>query len=112
AFFIAYACFFIHADSVESRFGLSVGSLFAVIGNKYVIDSSLPESSTFTLVDTLHGIALLFILIIIVCTIHALNLVKKHNINRANVFDKKAALAVLVIYLILNIYYIWEAFHS
>jgi hypothetical protein len=50
---------------IDSRFGLSVGSLFAVIGNKYIIDSALPESSSFTLVDLLHGITLFFILAVI-----------------------------------------------
>jgi hypothetical protein len=58
AFLIAFVCFFIHPDSIDSRFGLSVGSLFAVIGNKYIIDSSLPETTSFTLVDTLHGLTL------------------------------------------------------
>ncbi|WP_121353919.1 ligand-gated ion channel [Flavisolibacter nicotianae] len=62
AFLIAYVCFYIHADGMDSRFGLSVGSLFAVIGNKYIIDSALPESTSFTLVDTLHGLTLFAIL--------------------------------------------------
>jgi hypothetical protein len=110
AFFIAYVCFFIHADSIEARFGLSVGSLFAVIGNKYVIDSALPESSSFTLVDTLHGITLFFIFLVIVCTVRALNLVKRDgNIVQANIFDKKSALIIIVIYVISNIYFIWQA---
>jgi hypothetical protein len=109
AFLIAYVCFFIHADSIESRFGLSVGSLFAVIGNKYVIDSALPESSSFTLVDTLHGITLFFIFGVIVTTVHALNLVKKHDLKKANRFDMKAAVICLLLYVILNVYYIWKA---
>ncbi len=109
AFFIAYVCFFIHADSIESRFGLSVGSLFAVIGNKYVIDSALPESSSFTLVDTLHGITLLFIFGVIVSTVYALNLVKKHDLEKANRFDRKAAAIVMILYVILNLYFIWDA---
>jgi hypothetical protein len=109
AFFIAFVCFFIHADSVESRFGLSVGSLFAVIGNKYVIDSSLPESASFTLVDTLHGITLFFIFVVIVCTVYALKLVKKQAILRANKFDQRSAMIVLVLYIVLNAYFIYQA---
>ena len=109
AFFIAYVCFFIHPDSIESRFGLSVGSLFAVIGNKYVIDSSLPESSSFTLVDALHGITLFFIFVVIVCTIYALNQIKKQEIPKANNFDNKAAVVVLILYVILNTYFICQA---
>lgn len=109
AFLIAYACFFIHADSIESRFGLSVGALFAVIGNKYVIDSALPESSSFTLVDTLHGITLIFIFAVIACTIYSLKLLKTQEIKRANRFDKIASIVLLSLYLILNAYYIWQA---
>jgi hypothetical protein len=31
AFLIAYTCFYIHVDGIESRFGLSAGALFAAI---------------------------------------------------------------------------------
>lgn len=109
AFCIAYVCFFIHADSVESRFGLSVGSLFAIIGNKYVIDSALPETSSFTLVDTLHGITLFFVFIIIVGTALALHLVKKYDISIANRFDKRMSIVILISYIIINLYFIFQA---
>jgi len=109
AFLIAYACFFIHTDSIEARFGLSVGALFAVIGNKYVIDSALPESSSFTLVDTLHGITLIFIFAVIACTIYSLKLLKTQEIKRANRFDKIASIVLLALYLISNAVYIWRA---
>lgn len=106
AFLIAYVCFYIHADGIDSRFGLSVGALFAVIGNKYIIDSALPESKTFTLVDTLHGITLFFILAVITCTTYSLKLVKQNKLKQANRFDMIAAQALLVIYVILNVYFI------
>jgi hypothetical protein len=109
SFFIAYVCFFIHANSIESRFGLSVGSLFAVIGNKYVIDSALPETSSFTLVDTLHGVTLFFIFMVIVCTINALRLVKTYDVAVSNTFDKRMAIILLVSYIIINVYFILDA---
>jgi hypothetical protein len=102
-------CFFIHATSIESRFGLSVGSLFAVIGNKYVIDSALPETSSFTLVDTLHGVTLFFIFIIIVSTANALRLLKKYDAPIANRFDKRVGITVLFFYIIINLYFILQA---
>ncbi len=110
AFLIAYVCFYIHADSIDSRFSLSVGALFAVIGNKYIIDSALPESVTFTLVDTLHGITLLFILAVITCTAFSLKLVKQDKLNQANRFDKVAGQILLLTYLILNFYFISNAY--
>lgn len=112
AFLIAYVCFYIHADGIDSRFGLSVGALFAVIGNKYIIDSSLPESSTFTLVDTLHGITLFFILAVISATAYSLKLVKEDKEKKARRFDMIAAHTLLGVYLILNVYFIYHAIKS
>jgi hypothetical protein len=109
AFLIAYVCFYIHADGMDSRFSLSVGSLFAVIGNKYIIDSSLPESTSFTLVDTLHGLTLFSILIIISATAYSLLLVKKNQLEKAKRFDMRTAQIVLFLYVIANIYFIAQA---
>lgn len=109
AFLIAYVCFYIHADGMDSRFGLSVGSLFAVIGNKYIIDSSLPESTTFTLVDTLHGLTLFFIFSVVSATAYSLVLVKRNQLEKAKRFDMWTAQILLALYVIANIYFIWQA---
>ena len=109
SFLISFICFFIHADGMDSRFGLTVGSLFAVVGNKYIIDSSLPESSSFTLVDTLHGLTLLVILVVVVANAYSLRLIKKNKVKEAIKFDNKTAAAVLIIYVVLNIWFIWQA---
>ena len=109
AFFIAFMCFYIHTDSIDSRFGLSVGSLFAVIGNKYIIDGSLPETTTFTLVDTLHGITLVFILAVIVSTAYSLKLIKKDKLSAANRFDRISPITLLIVYILLNVFFITEA---
>jgi len=109
AFLIAYVCFYIHADGMDSRFSLSVGSLFAVIGNKYIVDSSLPESTSFTLVDTLHGLTLFCILVIISSTAYSLLLVKKNQIKKAARFDMITAQIVLFFYVVANIYFIVQA---
>lgn len=109
AFLISYVCFYIHADSMDSRFGLSVGSLFAVMGNKYIVDSSLPDSSTFTLADTLHSITLLFILLVIAANAYSLRLIKQNQIPRSIRFDNRAGSLLLILYLSLNAWFIWQA---
>jgi hypothetical protein len=109
AFLIAYTCFFIHADGMDSRFGLSVGSLFAVVGNKYIIDSSLPESTSFTLVDMLHGLTLFFIFSVIASTAYSLKLVSQNKIEKAHRFDMIMAQVLLVIYVAANIWFISKA---
>ncbi|MBL4676141.1 MAG: hypothetical protein JKY70_08065 [Mucilaginibacter sp.] len=109
AFLIAFMCFFIHSDSIDSRFGLGVGALFAVVGNKYIVDASLPESSTFTLVDMLHGITLMFILATIICTSYSLILVKRDEFKKAKKFDLICAKVMLGAYIVLNTWFIWQA---
>ncbi len=109
AFFIAYMCFYIHKDSIDSRFGLSVGALFAVIGNKYIVDASLPESTTFTLVDTLHGLTLLFILSVIIATAFSLLLIKKGKAAKAQKLDFIIAQILLISYALLNAWFIYAA---
>jgi len=109
AFLIAYVCFYIHSDGIDSRFGLSVGALFAAIGNKYIIDSALPESTSFTLVDTLHGLTLFFIFCVVACTAYSLRLVKKNKQPQAAKFDMIAAQVLLALYIGLNIWFITQA---
>jgi hypothetical protein len=112
AFLIAYMCFYIHADSIDARFGLCVGALFAVVGNKYIIDASLPESTSFTLVDTLHGVTLIFILLVITSAAISLNMTKQNKLKQANRFDMVVAQALLLVYIIMNFYFISEAVHK
>ena len=108
SFLIAFICFYIHSDNIDSRFSLSVGALFAVIGNKYIIDSSLPESTTFTLVDTLHSLTLFFIFCIVSASAYALKLVKENKLKQAERFDTITARLLLILYIILNIYFVWN----
>lgn len=106
AFLISFICFFIHADNIDSRFGLSVGALFAVIGNKYVVESSMPEATSFTLVDALHGVTLLFIFAVVTTSVYSLKLAKADKLKQANRFDLIAGFIFLVLYLVINTYLI------
>ena len=112
SFLLSVICFFIHNDHMDSRFSLSVGSLFAVIGNKYVIDSSLPESTTFTLVDTLHCLTLLFIFAAVACSIRTLRLIKENQTIKAISFDRRACIVLVLLYVGLNVFYIIDACRS
>lgn len=112
SFLIAYLCFYIHADNIDSRFGLGVGSLFAAIGNKYIIDSSLPDSTTFTLVDTLHGITLFFIFVVITSSAWSLQLIKAGKTEQSRRLDKRLSLVVPLVYVLLNAYFIAGAVYG
>jgi hypothetical protein len=109
AFLIGYICFYIDHSSFDSRFSLSVGALFAVIGNKYIVESSLPEATTFTLVDSLHGLTLIFIMLTVLATAISLKLTTSNKRLSASRFDIIAAQVLLVVYVCLNIHFIWQA---
>lgn len=103
AFMIGSVSFLINLDNAEPRFGLPVGALFAAVGNKYIIDSILPETSEFTLVDSLHAITFVFILFIITTSALTLILHNKERTDRAKKLNKKFGIAVVSSYFILNL---------
>ncbi len=112
SFLIACMCFYIHPDNMDSRLALSVGSLFAVIGNKYIIDSALPESNSFTLVDTLHGFTLVYILLVITASVFTLNYIKRGHKKQAEQVNKIIGIALLLVYVGLNVWNIYRAYNS
>lgn len=106
AFLIATISFTPHPSEMEPRFGLPVGGLFAAVGNKYIIDSILPESSAFTLVDTLH--ALTFIAIFGTLLVSAIAL-KQHdsgNTKLAEETNRKGARMVISLYVFANLVFV------
>ncbi|MBL7790386.1 MAG: hypothetical protein JNL75_11205 [Chitinophagales bacterium] len=109
AFLMAFVCFFIHSNGIDTRFGISVGSLFAVIGNKYIIDSHLPDSNVFSLVDSLHGLTLAVIFIVVASTAYCLMLINKEKYATVKRFDMIMAWLVGLTYLIANIILIYKA---
>jgi hypothetical protein len=109
AFFIAYVSFFVDTESIESRLGLSVGALFAVIGNKYIVEASMPESTTFTLVDSLHAITMFFVLLIITSNTLSLKFAKNNKPQISKRLDHYFSWTVIILYLIINFAFIYGA---
>jgi hypothetical protein len=109
AFMIALVSFLTDTNELDPRFGLPIGGLFAAVGNKYIIDSLLPESSQFSLVDILHSLTFLGIFCILTVSAIALKLHNNNNVVRAHQINKVGAVIVIVGYIISNIYYIINA---
>ena len=109
AFLISMLSFTPHPSELEPRFGLPVGGLFAAVGNKYIIDSLLPESSGFTLVDSLHSLT--FVTIFMTLMVSALSL-KLHDKGRAEEslrLNKIGARVVVSAYVVLNLVFVVSA---
>ncbi|MCB0526185.1 MAG: hypothetical protein KDC86_16830 [Saprospiraceae bacterium] len=109
AFFISSLVFFIDPVDVDPRFGLSVGGLFAAVGNKYIVDSILPQSTTFTLVDKLHILTYVFLLLCIVLSVVSLRMWKNGKQERSARFDRRSYAWIVGMYLLLNLILIWQA---
>lgn len=106
AFLISTISFTPHPSELEPRFGLPVGGLFAAVGNKYIIDSLMPESSSFTLVDTLHALTFLSILATLIISAVALKLHDYGKTEKALWVNRLFSKIVVILYVILNIVFI------
>lgn len=103
SFLIAMVSFVPQPSEFEPRFGLPVGGLFAAVGNKYIIDSILPESTTFTLVDSLHAITFFTIFAILNVSAICLKLVDKGKQDLSDRINKIGAWAIGGCYFIANV---------
>ncbi len=106
AFFIGSISFFIDVKETESRFALPVGGLFAAVGNKYIIDSLLPETSDYTLVDTLHSITFLFIFFTIFLNAYCVKLFKNNNNVESHRMNYIGSRVMIGSYVLLNIFFV------
>lgn len=109
AFFISSLVFFIDPIDVDPRFGLSVGGLFAAVGNKYIVDSILPQSTTFTLVDKIHILTYLYLLLCIVLSVISLRLWKNGRERLSARFDRRVYFLIVSSYVLINAILIYQA---
>ena len=103
AFLIAMVGFAPQPSEVEPRFGLPVGGLFAAVGNKYIIDSILPESASFTLVDILHSITFFTIFAILVVSAICLRLHDKDKVEESLRVNRIGSRLVGLVYVVANV---------
>ena len=102
AFLISILSFITKPSELEPRFGLPVGGLFAAVGNKYIIDSLLPESSSFTLVDSLHAITFLAIFGTLLVSAVALYFHDKGKSSISGKVNYWGSRVVMVVYVVMN----------
>jgi hypothetical protein len=106
AFLIAAISFTPHPSEMDPRFGLPVGGLFAAVGNKYIIDSILPESSSFTLVDTLHALTFVAIFGTLLVSAIALRQYDKGQKELAERTNRRGARVVISLYVLANLFFV------
>jgi hypothetical protein len=102
AFLIALSVFFLDGAEIGARTSLAVGALFASVGNKYIVDSSLPDHSSFTIVDKIHDVTFGLILLSIVFSIISNGLVRQGKHKKAKRLDMICFGGLVVAYLFLH----------
>lgn len=112
AFAIAFVSFWVDSNHAESRFALPVGGLFAAVGNKYIIDSYLPESSAFTTVDILHGATFVSIFITIAFAALSLKYEDGGNLKLSKRTDKVVRTILGLSFIVFNIVIVTRAIYS
>ncbi|MEM1218422.1 MAG: hypothetical protein AAGH79_05900 [Bacteroidota bacterium] len=103
SFFISLLVFYIDPIHVDPRFGLSVGSLFAAVGNKYIVDSILPQTVAFGLADQIHIVTYISILLCIILSVFSLRWYKHGRVLESRRLDRRAFWLILLVYLGLNV---------
>lgn len=111
SFAIAYVSLWIDPEHAESRFALPVGGLFTAVGNKYIIDSYLPESSSFTMVDILHGLTFVMIFSIICISVLALRYRTKKDFVHGSKVNRKLRNFLGVCYVLVNAVVVFTAIY-
>jgi hypothetical protein len=109
AFAISLLVFFMGPENAE-RFGLLVGALFAAIGNKYIVDGMLPETTMYTLIDKIHVLTFTFILINLIITVVAYRFYATQRVEQARKIDWYSFLFVISSYIGINVFLIVRSF--
>ena len=109
AFLITMMVFFIDPVDVDPRFGLSVGGLFASVGNKYIVDSIMPETTSFTLIDKVHALTFFYILASIVLSVISLQFHKRDLVRTSLKIDRMAFVVFTSSYVLINIWLVADA---
>ena len=83
-----------------------MGGLFAAVGNKYIIDSLLPESPEFSLVDILHSLTFFGILSVLAVSAMALKYYNDGDKDGCLRVNRMGSRIVTIAYVVLNLYYV------
>jgi F0F1-type ATP synthase membrane subunit c/vacuolar-type H+-ATPase subunit K len=112
AFLISCIVFFVSNESQDSRFCLCVGGIFAAIGNKYIVESVVPSSTSNTLMDNVHTLTFIFILLITVVMIISLRLFQSEDTQKKQLslkVDRWAFYIFTFLYTFLNVMIVYLA---
>jgi len=98
SFIISYLVFFIDKKLFETRITLSLGGIFGAVGNKYFVESSMPEIQVLTKADLINNLIILLIIMNIFLVIAQ----QQKNLNVGILEDNRNASIFMIIFFIVT----------
>lgn len=102
---IALASLFISPRHSDPRYGIPVGALFASIGNKYIVDSIIPQTTDITLVDKIHFLTFVLIMTVIIFSIISQRYFETGKKSVSCRIDRLSFCSLLLVFI--SIIFIW-----
>ena len=109
AFLVSFISFFVKSVHIDPKIGLCIGALFAAVANNYIVNSNIPASSDFSLVDKLHILTFFYIFIALVISVRSDYHIQNNNLIKSIRLNKYAKLVFVFSYIFLNVYFIYSA---
>ena len=114
-FLAAFLCgmtFCVETSNLMARLNLNVASIFVAVGNKYILDQSLPLTSVFSLADAIQ-LSTFFLITLTVSTNVACNFLHKtDHSQRALFFNKYLGITMILCYVSYLSYMVLSAIYS
>ncbi len=103
--FLSIIMYFVGLNEIEARIGLILASIFAMVGNKYILDSFLPVTSEVTLSDKLQGITFGMIIIATISNTLTKGLLNNHA-RLAYTINVAIGGVSTVLYIFFSVYFV------
>jgi hypothetical protein len=108
---VAFVAFMVKPSDLDARFGMGVGSLFAVAASAFVAAGSVPDSGVMTLADHMHMVALAFIFVSLMISAVALKYEVNGQEELAYKIDRIVLVAMPLLFYGWSAWAIWGAVH-
>lgn len=108
---VAFVAFMVKPSDLDARFGMGVGSLFAVAASAFVAAGSVPDSGVMTLADHMHMVALAFIFVSLMISAVALKYEVNGREELAYKIDRIVLVAMPLLFYGWSAWAIWGAVH-
>ena len=96
--FISYLSLYIKPTNLDARFGLPIGSFFAVVASNYILSSILPEMGTITMGEIIILITIIFVFFILIISTISLYYIEKNQEALSIKINKISKIYFLIIY--------------